>query len=379
VRVLHVLGTLNPGGVERWLLDVLRRIDRDRCKMDFLVHVDRPGAYDEEARALGAELIPCPFVSHPLRYQRRFSQILHDHGPYDVVHSHVHAFSGFVLRLAARQGIAKRIAHSHNDTKEIDDRGSLVRRAYLAVMRRSIARYATLGLAASHRAGEALFRPRWGSDERFRVLLYGLDLAPFLSATRDPSFRSRLGIPDGAFVIGHVGRLVPQKNHSLLLQAVACAAQREPRVHLLLVGEGASRTQIENEARTLGIANRLTMTGTRHDVTDILVNAMDVFAFPSLYEGLGLALVEAQAAGLPCVFSDIVPQEADVIRPMLRRLSLSDPPTAWAEALLERRDSRLPVSAACTAVGESAFDIRRSIHSLLEAYVAIARHVESRP
>ena len=135
LRVLHVLGALNPGGVESWMLQVLRNFDRERFQLDFLVHSEKPAAYDDDVRALGARILPCPGPRRPWSYGPRFKRILREFGPYDVVHSHVHDFSGYILRLARQAGIPVRIAHSHCDLSHIEQQSGLLRRRYLGLMK----------------------------------------------------------------------------------------------------------------------------------------------------------------------------------------------------------------------------------------------------
>ncbi|MGD0041301.1 MAG: glycosyltransferase, partial [Isosphaeraceae bacterium] len=213
IRILHVVGGMNRGGIETWLMHVLRHIDREMYRMDFLVHTARPCAYDTEIWDLGSRIIPCLHPSRPWWYARNFFRALHAFGPYDIVHSHVHHFSGLVLRLAHRAGVLMRIAHSHNDASPVDGRARLPRRLYLRLMERWIAHHATLGLAASPEAAASLYGPHWADDPNRRVLYCGIDLAPFRSLLDGAAVRREFGIPDGAYVVGHVGRFFPQKNH----------------------------------------------------------------------------------------------------------------------------------------------------------------------
>ena len=239
IRILHVVGGMNRGGLETWLMHVLRNIDREQYRMDFLVHGNTPLPYDAEIREMGSRIIPCPHPSRPWRYDRHFTRAVRAFGPYDIVHSHVHHFSGMVLRLARREGVLIRIAHSHNDTSPVDRRAGLPRRLYLRLMERWIARHATLGLACSPEAAVSLFGPRWGQDPTRRILYYGIDLTPFTIPADRAAVRRELGLPERSFVVGHVGRFFPQKNHEFLLEIGAELAQVEPDVRLLLVGDGA--------------------------------------------------------------------------------------------------------------------------------------------
>jgi len=238
VRILHVLGGMDRAGVETWLMHLLRTVDRSRFQMDFLVHAGRPCEYDEEIESLGSRVLACASPSNPLGYGREFLRILRQHGPYDAVHSHVHHYSGLVLRLARRAGVPTRIAHSHTDTAIIDSRSSLLRRLYLWTGRRWISRHASWKLAASHRAAACLFGPAWQSDPATTVLYCGLNFDSFAQPVDRASVRRELGFADGDFVIGHVGRFAPVKNHDLLLRIHAEALKLRPDARLLLIGQG---------------------------------------------------------------------------------------------------------------------------------------------
>lgn len=341
LRVLHVVGGMNRAGAETWLVQLLRRIDPARVRMDFLVHGDGPQEYEPEIRAAGGELVRCPPPGRPLAYARAFRALVRERG-YDVVHSHLHHFSGFALWLARTGGVPVRLAHSHLDTQR--EAISAPRKLYAAIARASIQRHATAGVAVSRVAGEALFGPGWERDPRWRVLPCGIDLAPFQAvegADEPRRVRAELGIPPEALVLGHVGRFAPQKNHGFLLATFAAVARAHPRAWLLLVGDGPLRPGLQEEARRLGLAGRVVFAGSRSDVPRLVRSAMDVFVFPSLFEGLPLSLVEAQAAGLPCVFTDSLAEEVDLAPAQVRRLSLEAGPEAWARAV-----SGLPCTAA---------------------------------
>lgn len=363
IRILHVLGQLNPGGVENWLRDVLRRLDRAAFRSDVLVHAASPGAYDDEVKGQGARLFSCPHPQTP-SYRRRFRDLLARHGPFDVVHSHVHHFSGVVCRLAYQLGVPGRIVHSH--TANTVGTRRLARRAYEWVMCRRIADYATFGLATSGAADRALFRGAAARVPR-KILPCGIDLRPFEPETDRSEVRRELGLPPHSFVVGHVGRFVPEKNHAFLLRVAAELAARRPETRLVLVGDGPLRGATEREATRL-IPGRAHFLGRQADVPRLL-GAMDAFVFPSRVEGLGLALVEAQAAGVPCVAAESVPAEAVAIGRLVRRLPLSEPPAAWADVLLHLADApRLARREALDAIGRGPLSLEVNLDWLAEVY-----------
>ena len=369
-RILHVVGAMNPGGVETWLMQLLRHIDRGRYRMDFLVHTTKPGVYDEEIRSLGSKIIPCLHHRRPFVYARNFLSILRRHGPYDLVHSHVHLFSGYVLQLARRAGVPIRISHSHNDTSR--QRRGPVDRLYRAMMRRWLRHHSTERLACSRQAAMALYGDAPESERLWKVVSYGRDLSPFRLPVDKSSVRAELGIPEQAFVVGHVGSFTEQKNHLLWIEVAAEIARRDPNARFLLVGDGKLRPTIEQRAEQLNLSDKVVFARTRTDVPRLMLGATDLFLFPSLWEGLGLALVEAQAAGLPCVVADVVPREADIATPLLLRLPLSSPAPVWADAILEVRDAspRMKRNEALASVEGSSFNIENSLQHMEAIYRA---------
>jgi glycosyltransferase involved in cell wall biosynthesis len=370
LRILHVVGGMSRGGVETWLRHVLRNIDRDRFQMDFLVHTDKACAYDDEIRALGSRILPCLSPSRPLKYAREFRRILAEYGPYDVIHSHVHHYSGYVLRLAHSAGVPLRIAHSHNDTSALEAGAGLRRRVYLSVTGRWIARYAMAGLSASRLAAVALFGSNWESDPRWQSLYCGVDFSHFRQPADQTNLRAELGLPPDAFVVGHVGRFSEQKNHKFLIEIAAEIARREPNMRLLLIGDGTLRPEIEDIVNRSGLTEKVVFAGLRADVHRLMLEAMDVFLFPSLHEGLPLVGMEVQAAGVPSVMSDTITSEVEVVSELVQWLSLSQPASVWAEAVLSAREMRRKITQpeALAKMEQSPFNVQVSIRELERVY-----------
>ena len=360
---------MDRGGIETWLMHVLRRVDRQRFRMDFLVHTRRTCAYDDEIRARGSRIIHGPHPHRPWRYFSELERVVHDHGPYDVVHSHLHHFNGLVLRVAKRCGVPIRIAHSH--VADMDSNAGPLRRLYLRAADRWLQTNATLGLACSAQAAADLFGKIGLSDPRWHVLSYGIDIAPFGLPPQRERVRAELGLAPDDLVLGHVGRFDPQKNHAFLLEVLAAALRINARVRPLLVGDGPLRPEIERRAARLGL--RAIFTGSRPDVPRLMLGAMDVLVFPSLFEGLGLVLVEAQAAGLPVVTTDVLPPEATVVAEAVRRVSLTESAEVWARAALTMPQ---PNQRHCLdAVAASPFNLDANLDRLLFFYSSRPPHV----
>ncbi len=370
IRILHVVGGMVRAGTETWLMHILRNIDRDAFQMDFLVHTNEECDYDAEIRALGSKVIPCLNSSQPWLYARNFQRILRENEPYDIIHSHVHHFSGVVLWLAKRAGIPVRIAHSHLDSSVVESKSGLYRRLYLGLSKVLIARNATVGLAASNQAKKDLFYQTKTTEQRWQLLPCGINLEPFKHEIDSQRVRAELGIPSDAFVIGHVGRFHPQKNHKFIIDIAAEVAKQEPKMRLLLVGEGDLVADIKKKVMHLGLNDKVIFIGSRSDIPQLMMGAIDAFVFPSLYEGLGLVLVEAQAAGVQCILSDTIPKEADVVKPLMRRMSLLQSACSWAEAILATIETEnFTKQEVLRCIEQSSFNIKNSLKNLQDVYV----------
>jgi glycosyltransferase involved in cell wall biosynthesis len=370
VRILHVVGRMDRAGLETWIMRMLRLIDRERFQIDLLVHSSEPGAYDADVQALGCRIFACPFIAQPWTYAADFKRVLAEKGPYDVVHSHVHFFSGYVLRLAKEAKVPCRIAHSHNDHNALERQTRWQRQIYLAAMKRWIRQFATHGLATSQIAALDMFGPEWKRNPRIQVLFSGLDLSLFEAEISRTDVRQAWSIPPEALVIGHVGRFEAQKNHIFLVQVAATVMQQQPNLYLMLVGQGSLRLAIEQQVQALGIGDRVIFSGPQTDISSLLLGVFDMFLFPSIHEGLGVALLEAQAAGLPCLISDTIPPEAEIIPRLVKRLSLEQSESKWAETLLTHAQStpRQSVTQTLPLIRQTPFDMKASVLSLAELY-----------
>jgi len=386
ISVLHLAGRLNRGGIETWLLQVLRAAKDAGIRMDVLVVTDLPGELDDAVRETGARLFVTNRPLNPLGQFHDLRRIHSQRGPYDIVHSHVQP-GGIQLYLARRCGIQIRIAHSHTTellVPALRFHQRLVARLTIPWVRR----YATLGLACSETAAETLFGKHWRHDPRWQVLHYGIDLKPF-SAPNDRrlELRRSLELPDDAFVIGHVGRMSPEKNHQFLITLAREIVSQMPQIYFVLVGDGPLRPQVESWIHQQGLAPRVRLLGSRGDVPDLMMNLFDLFLFPSIYEGLPLSIIEAQAAGLPIVASTAVPTEAIVVPSLVHRLALNESLSAWVKVLLDAQRTGLPIprDQSLSLVKQSDFNIDICTERLFHIYEEAVRktspisHLSSNP
>ena len=363
IRIAHVMGKMVGGGVEQVVMNYYRNIDRSRVQFDFLVDSDSTLVPGDEIESLGGRIFKVPPYQRQSAYQRELIRLFREER-WSIVHSHVNALSVFPLRAAKRAGVPVRIAHSHSTA----GKGEFAKNATKAVLKRLSNVYPTHRMACSRYAGEWLF----GRGADFEVVYNAIDLSRFLfNAEARAQARADLGLAGGRTVIGHVGRFMPQKNHRFLIDAFAMAAQQRPDLVLILVGTGEAEVLTESWAAERGVADRVMFLGQRDDV-DRLYQAFDAFALPSLYEGLGIVGVEAQAAGLPCFLSDRITREVDVTG-TVRFLPINDP-ERWAGALAEVQPG---VRINARREDFKNYDIDRATGRLVERYLELSRGAEA--
>ena len=349
-RALHVLGALKPGGVENWLLQMAPHLAGSGWAFDYCLLGPEIGLYAEDFEKFGSQVLRCPLRPSPFLVPR-FHRLLR-RGNYEIVHSHVHHFSGLILTLAKGAGVPVRIAHSHNALDGRPD--SAPRRFYRQAMRRMLSRSMTAGLACSETAAEWLPGGDGETGLAVSLLPYGIDLERFRRLQTDRGrLRREFRIPGGAPVVGYVGRLEAQKNPFFLLDIISEASRAMPGAYFVIVGDGRLRTRLEQKAEERGLGARVRFAGQRRDIPDLMVGLFDAFVLPSLWEGLPLAALEAQAAGLPTLVSDRVTSEIGVLPRISYRAPLDAGAAHWARTLREMLEARRLSPAEATSALEN--------------------------
>ena len=328
VRVLIIAASLKIGGAEKVARDIGLYADADRYECDYIVFGDQVGAYEQQLLEKGCRIFHLtePSDSYPA-FLREMWKILKTHR-YDVVHAHNMFNCGLTMMMAKLAGVPIRVAHSHS---ALNDGGGMVKKMYEKAMRTLILTCSTDLVGCGVKAGQRLFGEKEFA-KRGNLILNGIDVAAFAyDENKRTAIRTQLGAED-RFIIGHSGHLAAVKNQSFLLDLMPLVLEKKPDALLLLLGEGEDRPMLEQKIRDMNLQEHVVMTGNVTNVADYL-SAMDVFVFPSIFEGLPLSILEVQANGLPCVISDGVPEDVfltDLIRP----LSLKQDKQLWLEAIL---------------------------------------------
>lgn len=371
IRILHVIGKMDCGGAETLLMNLYRNIDRSQIQFDFMVHTSEKGFYDEEIVKLGGKIYIAPQfnVVNMLQYKKFWKKFYQGHPEYQIIHGHINSSAAIYLYEAKRQGKIA-VVHSHNTrTKE-----KSIRALAFNCFAYSIRYIADYFFGCSKQAGIDRFGRKIAYSNRFQVLNNGIptDMYIYNPIVRH-NVRKDLGIKDGTVVIGHVGRFSFQKNHQFLLKIFESYHETNKNSELWLIGKGELENQIKKNVKELNLLNCVRFLG----VTDCVHNylqAMDVFVFPSIYEGLGIAIVEAQAAGLPCIVSEAIVPEADIGAGLMKHNNLKDSLSLWNKEIAESlKQERKDMSSYVISAG---YDIKSIAKYLVEFYCEILKKVE---
>ncbi|MBQ5558504.1 MAG: glycosyltransferase family 1 protein [Lachnospiraceae bacterium] len=369
IRVLHMLHSMNRGGAETMIMNYYRNMERDKIQFDFLLTYEGKSDYEDEIIALGGRVFHIvPFSLKTVKkYCDDLEVFFHNHPEYKIVHSHNSSKSVFPLRIAKKCGIPVRIAHSHN---VFVSSGISVKETVRKILRKPLLKYATQFWACSKDAGIWLYGQKMWDDGHVLVVKNAIDLQSFVYDTsKRDAMRKELGV-ENDFVVGHVGRFMEQKNHLQLISIFSEVAKMEENAKLLLVGDGPLVNKVKEKAKELEMLDKIIFTGVRTDVAD-LMQAMDVFVLPSLFEGLGIVLVEAQASGLPCFASDyVIPKEAKVTD-LLTFVDLKEENILWANKIARVKNCSKQRIPKLEEIASKGYDIKTQTLELQEIYFGL--------
>lgn len=338
IRILHIVTYMGRGGLETMLMNYYRHIDKSKVQFDFLVHRDFEADYDREILDLGGRIYRISRLNpFSFKYHKELNNFFKNHPEYQIIHVHQDCMSSIALKIAMKNKIPIRIAHGHNANQDKNIK-YLIKRFYM----RSIPRYATDLFACGVDAGNWMFE-----SKSFKVLNNAIDSNLFkLNTDIRDEVRNVLNL-NNKFVVGHVGRFDLQKNHSFLIDIFYEIQKIRTDSILLLIGCGNGELTIKEKVKKLNIENKVIFMGVRNDVNK-LMQAMDVFVFPSLYEGLPVTLIEAQASGLSIIKSDNISDQC-ILTDNVVSISLDKSAYSWAKEILnfvnsfDRKDTSLEI------------------------------------
>lgn len=357
--VLIIAGSLRIGGAEKVAADIGLYADPQKYIIHYVVFGDDIGAYEPELKARGCKIFHLPQPSDSYcAYMKNLKKLIRTYH-YDVIHAHTMFNIGWAMLAGKLYGVPVRVSHAHS---ALEEHRSIKVRLYEAAMRFLILTCATDYIACGVKAGERLYGKK-AFKKKGTLILNGIDTQGFaFDEQRREVFRKGLGLDD-KFIIGHAGHLAEVKNQAFLLDLMPEILKRQPQAYLLLLGEGENRSALGQRIHELHLEDHVRMTGNVRNMPDYL-NAMDVFAFPSLYEGMPLSIIEVQSNGLPCVISDKVPKDV-FLTDLLRPLPLNDQ-SAWVDAICSAKRETSEKYAA--QMRQSGFDADTAMQKVYAIY-----------
>jgi len=324
IRVLHVVTYMGRGGLETMIMNYYRNIDRSKVQFDFLTHRDEKWDYDEEIEKLGGKIYHLPRLNpFSPKYLKDLDDFFREYKEYKIVHCHQDCLSGIVLKYAKKNGVPFAIAHSHSSNQNKD-----LKLLVKLIEKKTIPKYADYLFACGKEAGEWMF-----NTTEYTILNNAIDTKRYIyNEEKSLEMKENLGIED-KFVIGHVGRFRQEKNHSFIIDIFKEVCAKEPNSTLLLVGDGPLEDEIKKKVYDSGLLGKVKFLGARDNVND-LMQSMDVFILPSLYEGIPLTMIESQASGLNCIISDKVPKEC-IVTENVKIISMKEDSEYWANEIIK--------------------------------------------
>ena len=332
IRILQITGGMNMGGIENFIMNIYRNIDRSKVQFDFLIHQKEEQVFEKEIISLGGRVHKIDSlgkVGH-FKYLKGLRDFFLKHKEYKIVHSHYNTISGIILREAKKCNIPIRISHSHTSYPKY----RFIEKIYKNYSKSLIKNSSSLKFACSKKAGEWLY----GKTADFEVINNGINPKEYLyNQEKREYMRKKLNIFESDIILGHIGRFSNEKNHIFLIEVFKELSKINKNYKLFLVGDGDTRKDIEEKVEKLELGTKVKFLGVRKDVKDIL-QGLDIFILPSIFEGLPVTLVEAQGAGLKCFISDSVTKEIDLECGLTEFISLEKTAKEWAEIIDKNRE-----------------------------------------
>lgn len=339
-RLLCIINTMNAGGAETFLMKIYRTIDKTKYQMDFCVNVKEKCFYNDEIKSLGGKVFYVPPKSKSLsEFKTKLFELISNEKYEYVLRISTNSFSFLDAKIAKDAGAKRCAVRAANSGNSSGIKGYVMHH----IGRLLYQKYIDTMISPSDLAAQYTFGKRAYKAGKVNILHNAVDMSVFkYDADERSRIRSEFGISEDTLLLGHVGRFMTQKNHGFLIEVFGEVLKKKSNSVLMLVGSGELQEEVKTKAEALGISDNIIFAGVRSDVSSVL-SAMDVFVFPSLFEGMPNTVIEAQATGLLCIVSDTITKEAD-ITDLVKYLPI-DNPTDWAEYICsldvsERKDTK---------------------------------------
>ncbi len=332
IRILQITGGMDMGGIENFIMNIYRNIDRNKIQFDFLIHQKEKQVFEDEILFLGGKIFRISSLGNVghFKFLKALKEFFLNHKEYKIVHSHYNTISGVILREANKCGVKIKISHSHTSYPKY----RLIERIYKNYSKSLINKNVDEKYACSQKAGEWLY----GKKEKFTVINNGIDPKEYkFNEQVRKKIREKLKIKDDEILLGHVGRFSNEKNHEFLIDIFKELYSKNKKYRLALVGTGNTEEKIKEKVKNLELKENVNFLGVRKDVKDLL-QGFDIFSLPSIFEGLPVTLVEAQGAGLKCFIADTITREIDLQCGLIEFISLNKSAKEWAEIIDKNRN-----------------------------------------
>ena len=373
-RVIHVVSDMHRGGAETMIMNLYRNIDRSKLQFDFICHYrkgdlngsNKRSDYEEEIVKLGGRIFKIPSLgtSNPIEYVNNIKKVLIENGPFEAIHVHTNKQAGFSLLAAKLARIDKRIVHSH--TANWNTLNSI----YMKVLKLLIKFNANMYCACGQESAISAFGKKFCYKKQIKILTNSIDVEKYIDVDEEEvkTIRKKLNIGNTTKIIGHVGRIDREKNHKFIIKIAQKLIENNEDFLIVLVGAGPMLDEIRLEVKKLNLSNNVKFLGVRKDI-NLLMNLFDVFILPSIYEGLPLVTVEAQAAGKRCIVSEAVSNEIDMGLNLVKQLPINEESLElWKKEVMMIKESNLDKKEVLSKLTLRGYNVKTNINKLYKLY-----------
>jgi len=370
IKVLHVFGVMNMGGAETMIMNIYRNIDKSKVQFDFLCMSDSKGDYEEEIKSMGGKIykIKPPSQTGYIGHIKAIIDICKNKGPYEAIHIPTMFHSGIVCLAAYIAKVPKRIVHSHSTS---DAKKTLKRNIYNFVCRCLINIFSSTKIACGEAAGKFLFGEKAVKKNKVKILKNGISVNDYSSVNsyKQDMLRKEFGFEDDELIIGHVGRFSNVKNHAFFIELAKKMKEKRIKFKILLVGDGELKEKIEQQIYSNNLERYFLLTGKRNDIP-LIMNIIDVFVMPSLYEGFPMVIIEALAANKKCVVSDTISKEVEIEKNSVSFLDINGEMELWVSEIIKKSNESVNKEDRIKILKDNGFSIDNTVEELEEIYLA---------